>query len=157
MLAACSRCKALQCLHTTTRTQAVFDSAVRAGVKRVVFSSTAFTHGWCHDPTNMVPAKLPVTEEDGPTPYEHYGLSKQCCEALATMLARTSKGCTGFVSLRFTNIVKRELFGTLPWAPPPSPPPQSPWECTPARLPLPLVFWAWTHEDDVIDAHMSGQ
>ena len=42
------------------------------------------------------------------------------------------------VALRFTNVVKREVFETLPWTYDPK---------------VPLVMWAWTHEDDVVDAH----
>lgn len=33
----------------------VFESACKWGVKRVVFSSTAFTMGWSHDPTTFYP------------------------------------------------------------------------------------------------------
>ena len=46
----------------------------------------------------------------------------------------------------------------LPAGPaPPTDPPRVPEEATKERPPLPLVFWAWTHEDDVIDAHMCVQ
>jgi hypothetical protein len=48
---------------------------------------------------------------------------------------------TSFVSLRFTNIVKRELWGTLPF-----PLPQN-------DLPT-MALWAYCHEDDVIEAHV---
>lgn len=82
------------------------------------------------------------------------GLSKEVGEKAAAMIARTTEGRTSFVSLRFTNIVKRELFGSLPWPAPPLPPPAVPSEVSASNRPLPLVFWAWTHEDDVIEAHM---
>jgi hypothetical protein len=63
---------------------------------------------------------------------------------------------TGFVSLRFTNIVKREFYpSVLPFPAPPSPP-TTPSEVTAETQALPMAFWAWTHEDDVIDAHMAA-
>ena len=49
-----------------------------------------------------------------------------------------------FVSLRFTNIVKRELWSSLPWEAPTS------------AEPLQLVLWAYVHEDDVIRAHVAA-
>ena len=91
-------------------THAVFEAATTAGCPRVVFSSTAFTYGWCHDPIAMVPKELPISNPSDAQPHETYGLSKVCCEEIASMLARCSHNATGFVSLRFTNIVKRELF-----------------------------------------------
>lgn len=134
----------------------VFEAAAHAGIARVVFSSTAFAMGWCHDPTAMAPATLPLSDANYPgAPYETYGLSKQCCEAAAAMLARATEGRTGFVSLRFTNIVKRELYPhSLPWPAPPDPPPYTPAEVSADRPAFPIPFWAWAHEDDVIEAHM---
>merc|ERR1711971_1132884 len=90
----------------------------------------------------MVPERLPLREEDGPTPYEAYGLSKQVGENIASMFGRAGRGAIDFISLRFTNIVKRELWSQLPWAPPESEKPRT------------LVMWAYTHEDDVLDAHV---
>ena len=59
-------------------------------------------------------------------------VSPQVLEAAA----RTAHS-TSFVSLRFTNIVKRELWDSLPWPAPT------------AAQPLTLVMWAYCHEDDV--------
>jgi len=40
-------------------------------------------------------------------------------------------------------IVKREKFADLPWS-------------YTEEKPYPLMFWPWSHEDDVIDAHMAA-
>ena len=70
----------------------MFDAASRCpSVKRVVFSSTAFAHGWCHDPCQFIPKALPIDEQDEPSPHEAYGLSKQCGEAAAAMMARFAR------------------------------------------------------------------
>jgi nucleoside-diphosphate-sugar epimerase len=138
----------------------VFDAAVRAKAARVVFSSTAFTAGWCHMSTQRRPAALPMAEEDV-APHETYGLSKVCGEHVAAMYARATEQRTTFISLRFTNIVKREKAHELPWsyvdwsAPVMGVPPFM-LDGNPVPPPLPLAFWAWTHEDDVIDAHIAA-
>ena len=54
----------------------------------------------------MVPKALPISHPSDAQPHETYGLSKVCCEEIASMLARCSRNATGFVSLRFTNIVR---------------------------------------------------
>ena len=89
------------------------------------------------------PRYLPVDEEHGALPHETYGLSKLVGEQVLEAAARTAIEAS-FVSLRFTNIVKRELWGTLPW---PAPDDASP---------LTLLLWAYCHEDDVIAAHVAA-
>jgi homoserine O-acetyltransferase len=129
-------------------TAAVCDAAMASGsVSRVVFSSSAFAQGYTHatsGPQALRPHYLPIDEEHGPTPHESYGLSKQLGEEVLATAARTANGGTSFVSLRFTNIIKREKWDTLPW---PAPTPTEP---------LALLMWAYTHEDDVIDAHVAA-
>ena len=102
----------------------VFEAAVGSDAKRVVFSSSAFATGWSHDPA-FVPQALPIVdreearavangaaeENNCSCPHEAYGLSKVVGESIAAMFARNTRGRTSFVSLRFTNIVKRHLFG----------------------------------------------
>eukprot|EP00931_Biecheleriopsis_adriatica_P103097 TRINITY_DN77983_c0_g1_i1.p1 TRINITY_DN77983_c0_g1~~TRINITY_DN77983_c0_g1_i1.p1 ORF type:complete len:335 (+),score=50.73 TRINITY_DN77983_c0_g1_i1:57-1061(+) len=122
------------------------DAAVEAGVRRFVFSSSAFAMGWSHassGPQSWTPNYLPVDEDHAPMPTETYGLSKQVCEEILRTAARTAKS-TSFVSLRFTNIIKTENWSKLPWPAP-----------TAGKCP-PLVFWAYTHEDDVVDAHVQS-
>jgi UDP-glucose 4-epimerase len=97
-------------------TSAVCDAAILAGVTRIVFSSSAFAMGYSHaaqGPQSMRPPYLPM-DEACPLPHETYGLSKLVGEQVLETAARTAKSAS-FVSLRFTNIVKRELWHTLPW------------------------------------------
>ena len=127
-------------------TSAVCDAAVAAGASRFVFSSSAFAMGYSHVATGAqawTPRYIPVDEAHGAMPQETYGLSKLMGEGVLEAAARTAHA-TSFVSLRFTNIVKRELWGSLPWPAPT------------ADQPLPLILWAYTHEDDVIDAHVAA-
>ena len=127
-------------------TSAVCDAAVSSGVGRVVFSSSAFAQGYSHAATgqqSLRPKYLPIDEAHGALPHETYGLSKHVGEQVLETAARTALN-TSFVSLRFTNIVKRELWHTLPWPAPT------------AAEPLTLVCWAYTHEDDVIEAHVAA-
>jgi nucleoside-diphosphate-sugar epimerase len=133
-------------IDNVAATSAVCDAAVAAGVQRVVFSSSAFAIGYSHAAQGaqaFVPRYLPVDEAHGCMPYETYGLSKHVGEQVLETAARTARG-TSFVSLRFTNIVKRELWNTLPWPPPT------------ADAPLTLMLWAYSHEDDVLDAHVAA-
>ena len=102
----------------------VYEAAGRARtVRRVVFSSTAFAMGWCHDARARLPARLPLREEDA-APHESYGLSKLSGEHAAAAYCAASRAPSSAVAaapltsiaLRFTNIVKRERFAELPWA-----------------------------------------
>ena len=55
----------------------VMMSAAELGLRRVVFSSSAFGMGWAHDGDAFVPLYLPLDEEHPMMPFEPYGLSKQ--------------------------------------------------------------------------------
>ena len=114
---------------------------------RFVFSSSAFTQGYSHATSGpqSLAGHIPYLplDEAAARPHETYGLSKLMGEQLLETAARTARD-TAFVSLRFTNIVKRELWHTLPWKAPE------------AAEPPTLVTWAYTHEDDVIDAHIAA-
>ena len=128
-------------LANVASTARVLDAAARAeSVRRVVLSSSAFAMGWSHDSAAFAPETLPLRDGfDAPRPRETYGLSKELGDAVGACYARA----TGLevVALRFTNVVKREVFDTLPWTYDPK---------------VPLVMWAWTHEDDVVDAHVAA-
>jgi len=129
-------------------TSAVCDAAIAGGASRFVFSSSAFAMGFSHVPRgpqawSSKVGYLPVDEAHGAQPHESYGLSKLAGEEILETAARTATD-TSFVSLRFTNIVKRELWSSLPWEAPTS------------AEPLQLVLWAYVHEDDVIRAHVAA-
>jgi len=118
----------------------VMMAAAEMGLRRVVFSSSAFGMGWAHDGAAFVPLYLPLDEEHPMMPFEPYGLSKQVGEDIGKMVARNST--TSVVSLRFTNVVSPEDQGGFPW---PVPTPEDP---------LTLVMWAYADPRDVAAAHV---
>ena len=94
----------------------VMMSAAELGLRRVVFSSSAFGMGWAHDGNAFVPLYLPLDEEHPMMPFEPYGLSKQVGEDIRRMVARNSD--TTVVSLRFTNVALPEVQAQFPLADP---------------------------------------
>ena len=118
----------------------VMISAAELGLRRVVFSSSAFGMGWAHDGNAFVPRYLPLDEEHPMMPFEPYGLSKQVGEDIGRMIARNSG--TTVVSLRFTNVALPEVQAEFPW---PAPTPENP---------LTLVMWAYADARDVAEAHV---
>ncbi len=118
----------------------VMMSAAEFGLRRVVFSSSAFGMGWAHDGNAFVPLYLPLDEEHPMMPFESYGLSKQVGEDIGRMIARSSD--TTVVSLRFTNVALPEVQQEFPW---PAPTPENP---------LTLVMWAYADARDVAEAHV---
>ena len=125
--------------NNVTSTFNVMMSAADLGLRRVVFSSSAFGMGWAHDGSAFVPLYLPLDEEHTMMPFEPYGLSKQVGEDIGRMIARNSD--TTVVSLRFTNVALPEVQAEFPW---PAPTPEDP---------LTLVMWAYADARDVADAH----
>ena len=126
--------------NNVTSTFNVMMSAAELGLRRVVFSSSAFGMGWAHDGSAFVPEYLPLDEEHPMTPFEPYGLSKLVGEDIGRMIARNSD--TTVVSLRFTNVARPEVQAEFPW---PAPTPESP---------LTLVMWAYADARDVAEAHV---
>ncbi|KAH8056093.1 alpha/beta hydrolase [Aureococcus anophagefferens] len=70
--------------------------------------------GWSHDARAFSPARLPLRDGDAPRPRESYGLSKEVGDAVGAAYARACG--LEVASLRFTNVVKRDAFRSLPWA-----------------------------------------
>ena len=118
----------------------VMMSAAELGLRRVVYSSSAFGMGWAHDGNAFVPRYLPLDEEHPMMPFEPYGLTKQVGEDIGRMIARNSS--TTVVSLRFTNVPMPEVVAEFPW---PAPTPESP---------LTLVMWAFADARDVAEAQV---
>jgi len=118
----------------------VLMAAEELGIRRVVFSSSAFGMGWAHDPSAFVPLYVPLDEDHPMMPFEPYGLSKQIGETIGAMVARRSS--TSVASLRFTNVVRPEVLAEFPW---PAPTPEEP---------LTLVMWAYADPDDVAEVHL---
>lgn len=126
--------------NNVTGTFNVLWAAREHGVRRVVFSSSAFGMGWSPDPAAFVPEYLPLDEDHPMMPFEPYGLSKLLGEQIGQMVARSSH--TTVVSLRFTNVVGPERHHEFPW---PAPTPDKP---------LTLVMWAYADPRDVAEAHV---
>ena len=118
----------------------VMMSAAELGLRRVVYSSSAFGMGWAHDGNAFVPRYLPLDEEHPMMPFEPYGLTKQVGEDIGRMIARNST--TTVVSLRFTNVPPPEVVAEFPW---PAPTPENP---------LTLVMWAYADARDVAEAQV---
>ncbi len=118
----------------------VMMSAAELGLRRVVYSSSAFGMGWAHDGNAFVPRYLPLDEEHPMMPFEPYGLTKQVGEDIGRMIARNSS--TTVVSLRFTNVPLPEVVAEFPW---PAPTPENP---------LTLVMWAYADARDVAEAQV---
>lgn len=123
-------------------TMNVMMTAAEKGLRRIVFSSSAFGMGWADDGAAFVPLYLPLDEAHPMMPFEPYGLSKQVGEDIGQMIARSST--TSVVSLRFTNVVYPEKQEQFPW-PAPSP-----------EKPLTLVMWAYADPRDVAEAHIAA-
>jgi UDP-glucose 4-epimerase len=115
-------------------------AAQEHGLRRVVFSSSAFGMGWAPDPSAFVPLYLPLDEAHPMMPFEPYGLSKLVGEQIGQMVARSSH--TTVVSLRFTNVVGHERHHEFPWPAPTR------------EEPLTLVMWAHADPRDVAEAHV---
>ncbi|MDE2843866.1 MAG: NAD(P)-dependent oxidoreductase [Chloroflexota bacterium] len=126
--------------NNVTSTFNVMTSAAEQGLRRIVFSSSAFGMGWAHEGDAFVPLYLPLDEEHPMMPFEPYGLSKQVGEDIGRMIARNSN--TTVVSLRFTNVALPEVQAEFPW---PAPTPDNP---------LTLVMWAYADARDVAQAHV---
>ena len=114
--------------------------AAELGLRRVVYSSSAFGMRWAHDGNAFVPRYLPLDEEHPMMPFEPYGLTKQVGEDIGRMIARSSD--TTVVSLRFTNVPPPEVVAEFPW---PAPTPENP---------LTLVMWAYADARDVAEAQV---
>lgn len=81
-------------LANTVKTRALIETAVKEGVKHVIFSSTAAVYG--------EPETVPVPEDLGPSPINPYGRSKLMSEWMIADAAK-AHGFT-YVVLRYFNV-----------------------------------------------------
>ena len=81
-------------LNNTVKTRALLESAVRGGVRHVIFSSTAAVYG--------EPSVSPVPEEIALDPINPYGRSKLMSEWMLADVARAHG--LGYVALRYFNV-----------------------------------------------------
>lgn len=82
---------------------ALFDAMRRAGVKRVVFSSTAAVYG--------VPTAVPIHETQIIAPINPYGRSKAMTESVLADFAQAYE--FGYVSLRYFNVAGARPDGSI--------------------------------------------
>ncbi|TCM64537.1 NAD(P)-dependent oxidoreductase [Rhizobium sp. BK068] len=82
----------------------VFDAAIRAGVKRIVWASSETTLGLPFSPSNP-PAYVPVDEDHPMRPESAYSLSKDLGEEMARQMQRWNPETT-FIGLRLSNVME---------------------------------------------------
>ncbi|MBC7739390.1 MAG: NAD(P)-dependent oxidoreductase [Candidatus Saccharibacteria bacterium] len=87
-----------------TSTYNVFDAALRAGVRRIVWASSETTLGLPFSPENP-PAYAPVDEDHPMRPESAYSLSKDLAEEMARQMARWNPG-SAFIGLRLSNVME---------------------------------------------------
>jgi UDP-glucose 4-epimerase len=80
--------------NNTVKTRALLESAVKAGVKHFIFSSTAATYG--------IPDVSPVSEDCPQRPINPYGMSKLMTECMLGDVARAHD--LNFCALRYFNV-----------------------------------------------------
>jgi UDP-glucose 4-epimerase len=88
-------------LNNTVKSRALIEAAVRAGVRRFIFSSTAAVYG--------MPSSAPVGEDAALSPISPYGRSKMMTEM---MLADTAAAHEfGYIALRYFNVAGADPAG----------------------------------------------
>jgi nucleoside-diphosphate-sugar epimerase len=90
----------------------VFDAALRAGVRRIVWASSETTLGLPFGPGNP-PAYAPVDEDHPMRPESAYSLSKDLGEEMARQMARWNPGTT-FIGLRLSNVMEPHDYVRFP-------------------------------------------
>jgi nucleoside-diphosphate-sugar epimerase len=90
----------------------VFDAALRAGVRRIVWASSETTLGLPFSPGNP-PAYAPVDEDHPMRPESAYSLSKDLGEEMARQMARWNPGTT-FIGLRLSNVMEPHDYARFP-------------------------------------------
>ncbi len=93
-------------------TYAVFDAALRTGVRRIVWASSETTLGLPFGPANP-PAYAPVDEDHPMRPESAYSLSKDLGEEMARQMQRWNPDST-FIGLRLSNVMEPEDYAAFP-------------------------------------------
>ena len=89
--------------NNTVTGMALLEAMRRAGVRRMVFSSTAAIYG--------IPRRAPIQESDRPEPINPYGASKLAVELMLPGYAAAFD--MGFVSLRYFNVAGADPAGGI--------------------------------------------
>ena len=93
-------------------TYVVFDAALRAGIKRIVWASSETTLGLPFSPDNP-PAYAPVDEDHPMRPESAYSLSKDLGEEMARQMQRWNPETT-FIGLRLSNVMEPHEYDRFP-------------------------------------------
>lgn len=88
-------------LNNTVRSRALIESAVKAGIRHFIFSSTAATYG--------IPEIVPVTEDSPTRPINPYGMSKLMTEAMLRDVAAAHP--LNYCALRYFNVAGADPAG----------------------------------------------
>ena len=88
-------------LNNTVRSRALLASAVKAGVRHFIFSSTAATYG--------IPENVPVREDMPTVPINPYGMSKLMTEAMLRDTAAAHP--INYAALRYFNVAGADPAG----------------------------------------------
>lgn len=88
--------------HNTVKSFAFFEAAVKAGVRQIVFSSTAAVYG--------IPDSMPIKENAVLAPINPYGASKRMIEEYLEWLGKVHN--IGWVALRYFNAAGAALDGS---------------------------------------------
>lgn len=90
--------------QNTISTYNVIESALKLGIRKVIFASSETTYGICFAAGEMQPAYVPVDEDHPTVPHDSYALSKVCNEATGRSLqARSGADIYG---LRINNVIE---------------------------------------------------
>lgn len=84
---------------STMATAAVLNAAAQHGIPRAIIASSQAVYGHVYAPEGVPPLRLPLSEETRPQPQDTYALAKQCDEAVASMVSRSSQ--TSVLAYRF--------------------------------------------------------
>lgn len=89
--------------ENTVKSFVFFEAAIKAGVKHVVFSSTAAVYG--------IPSQVPIPEETGLAPINPYGASKRMIEEYLAWMGQVHG--IRWAALRYFNAAGAALDGSL--------------------------------------------
>jgi len=93
-------------------TYAVFDAALRTGIKRIVWASSETTLGLPLSAANP-PAYAPIDEDHPMRPESAYSLSKDLAEEMARQMQRWNPDTT-FIGLRLSNVMEPHDYAKFP-------------------------------------------
>jgi nucleoside-diphosphate-sugar epimerase len=86
----------------------VLESAIKLGIKKIIFASSETVYGLCFSHNNPDPISLPVTEDDLVRPMDSYAMSKVVNEETARAFQRRSG--IDIYGLRIGNVIEPDEY-----------------------------------------------